>query len=48
MMLRAWLAMNPLVDHRTIFDTWRNGPAAVIRLFEDANGQICRLGAAHS
>ncbi len=32
--------MNPLVDHRTIFDAWRNGPAAVIRLFEDAFGKF--------
>lgn len=31
--------MNPLVDHRTIFDTWREGPAAVIRLFEQAFGK---------
>ncbi|MGB7922641.1 MAG: IS66 family transposase [Pyrinomonadaceae bacterium] len=31
--------MNPLVDHRTIFDTWRHGPAAIIRLFEQAFGQ---------
>jgi transposase len=30
--------MNPLVDHRTIFDTWRQGPAATIRLFEQAFG----------
>ncbi len=39
-MLREWLAMNPLVDHRTIYDTWRKGPAAVIRLFEDAFGKF--------
>lgn len=31
--------MNPLVDHRTIFNAWRQGPAAVIRLFEDAFGK---------
>lgn len=31
--------MNPLVDHRTIFDAWREGPAAVIRLFEQAFGR---------
>lgn len=31
--------MNPLVDHRTIFDTWRQGPAAIIRLFEQAFGK---------
>ncbi len=31
--------MNHLVDHRTIFDTWREGPAAVIRLFEHAFGK---------
>ncbi len=31
--------MNPLVDHRTIFDTWRQGPAAVIGLFEQAFGK---------
>jgi transposase len=30
--------MNPLVDHRTIFETWRQGPAATIRLFEQAFG----------
>ena len=31
--------MNPLVDHRTIFDTWREGPAACIRLCERAFGK---------
>jgi transposase len=30
--------MNPLVDHRTIFETWRQGPAAIIHLFEQAFG----------
>ena len=32
--------MNPLVDHRTIYDTCLKGPAAVIRLFEDAFGKF--------
>src|SRR5256885_16994419 len=31
--------MNPLVDNRTIFDPWRQRPAAVIRLFEQAFGK---------
>ncbi len=31
--------MNPLVDHRTIYEAWRMGPAAVINLFEQAFGQ---------
>jgi len=31
--------MNPLVDHRTIYDTYLKGPAAVIRLFEQAFGK---------
>lgn len=32
--------MNPLVDHRTIYDTCLKGPAAVIRLFEQAFGKF--------
>lgn len=32
--------MNPLVDHRTIYDTCLKGPAAVIRLFEEAFGKF--------
>jgi transposase len=31
--------MNPLVDHRTIYDTCLKGPAAVIRLFEETFGK---------
>lgn len=31
--------MNPLVDHRTIYHTCLKGPAAVIRLFEEAFGK---------
>ncbi|MGI9105474.1 MAG: IS66 family transposase, partial [Pyrinomonadaceae bacterium] len=31
--------MNPLVDHRTIYDICLKGPAAVIRLFEETFGK---------
>lgn len=40
LIFRGWrLIMNPLVDHRTIFDAWREGPAACIRLFERTFGK---------
>ncbi len=32
--------MNPLVDHRTIYDTYWKGQAAIIRLFEDAFSKL--------